>query len=151
MAAPQTFLSSSIFLVVLSLIASWYITYCFALQLIIEYLYRLVSFCTLLSVTRKYRYSLFLSNAYCLSFCFAKYSCKRHRFESPSHFHLIVASLLTMEMDDEEKADAEKKTEDFRKLQEELQAAKPKGTVRAGPPQIERLNLNIKLDHLTIC
>ena len=54
-------------------------------------------------------------------------------------------------MDDEEKADAEKKTEDFRKLQEELQAAKPKGTVRAGPPQIERLNLNIKLDHLTIC
>ena len=94
MVAPQTFLSSSIFLVVLSLIASWYITYCFALQLIIEYLYRLVSFCTLLSVTRKYRYSLFLSNAYCLSFCFAKYSCKRHRFESPSHFHLIVASLL---------------------------------------------------------
>ena len=56
-----------------------------------------------------------------------------------------------MEMDEEEKADAEKKTEDFRKLQEELQAAKPKGTVRAGPPQIERLNLNIKLDHLTIC
>ena len=93
MVAPQTFLSSSIFLVVLSLIASWYITYCFALQLIIEYLYRFVSFCTLLSVTRKYRYSLFLSNAYCLSFCFAKYSCKRHRFESPSHFHLIVASL----------------------------------------------------------
>ena len=97
MVAPQTFLSSSIFLVVLSLIASWYITYCFALQLIIEYLYRLVSFCTLLSVTRKYRYSLFLSNAYCLSFCFAKYSCKRHRFESPSHFHLIVASLVLKE------------------------------------------------------
>ena len=48
-----------------------------------------------------------------------------------------------MEMDDEEKADAEKKTEDFRKLQEELQAAKPKGTVRAGPPQIERSNINI--------
>ena len=41
-------------------------------------------------------------------------------------------------MDDDEKADADKKTEDFRKLQEELQAAKPKGTVRAGPPQIER-------------
>ena len=47
-----------------------------------------------------------------------------------------------MEMDDEEKADAEKKTEDFRKLQEELQAAKPKGTVRAGPPQIERSIIN---------
>ena len=45
-------------------------------------------------------------------------------------------------MDDEEKADAEKKTEDFRKLQEELQAAKPKGTVRAGPPQIERSIIN---------
>ncbi len=41
-------------------------------------------------------------------------------------------------MDDDEKAEADKKTEDFRKLQEELQAAKPKGTVRAGPPQIER-------------
>ena len=48
-----------------------------------------------------------------------------------------------MEMDDEEKAEAEKKTEDFRKLQEELQAAKPKGTVRAGPPQIERSNYTI--------
>ena len=59
MAAPQTFLSSSIFLVVLSLIASCYITYCFALQMIIEYLYHFVSFCTLLSVTRKYRYLLF--------------------------------------------------------------------------------------------
>ena len=47
-----------------------------------------------------------------------------------------------MEMDEEEKADAEKKTEDFRKLQEELQAAKPKGTVRAGPPQIERSIIN---------
>ena len=46
-------------------------------------------------------------------------------------------------MDDEEKAEAEKKTEDFRKLQEELQAAKPKGTVRAGPPQIERSSINI--------
>ena len=46
-------------------------------------------------------------------------------------------------MDDEEKAEAEKKTEDFRKLQEELQAAKPKGTVRAGPPQIERSNYTI--------
>ena len=53
-----------------------------------------------------------------------------------------------MEMDDEEKAEAEKKTEDFRKLQEELQAAKPKGTVRAGPPQIERSNINICINIL---
>ena len=43
-----------------------------------------------------------------------------------------------MEMDEEEKAEAEKKTEDFRKLQAEVAAACPKGTVRAGPPQIER-------------
>ena len=48
---------------------------------------------------------------------------------------------MTLEMDDEEKAEAEKKTEDFRKLQEEVAAAKPKGTVRAGPPQIERSNI----------
>ena len=51
-------------------------------------------------------------------------------------------------MDDEEKADAEKKTEDFRKLQEELQAAKPKGTVRAGPPQIERSSINTIVNQL---
>ena len=44
-------------------------------------------------------------------------------------------------MDAEEKAEAEKKTEDFRKLQEEVAAAKPKGTVRAGPPQIERFDI----------
>ena len=28
--------------------------------------------------------------------------------------------------------------EDYKKLQEEVMAAKPKGTVRVGPPQIER-------------
>ena len=44
-----------------------------------------------------------------------------------------------MEMDEEEKAEEAQKAEDFKRLQEEVAAAKPKGTVRAGPPQIERL------------
>ena len=44
-----------------------------------------------------------------------------------------------MEMDAEEKAEEAQKAEDFKRLQEEVAAAKPKGTVRAGPPQIERL------------
>ena len=43
-----------------------------------------------------------------------------------------------MEMDEEEKAEEAQKAEDFKRLQEEVAAAKPKGTVRAGPPQIER-------------
>ena len=43
-----------------------------------------------------------------------------------------------MEMDEEEKAEVAQKAEDFKRLQEEVAAAKPKGTVRAGPPQIER-------------
>ena len=41
-------------------------------------------------------------------------------------------------MDEDEAKDEAQKTEDFKKLQEELAASKPKGTVRAGPPQIER-------------
>ena len=43
-----------------------------------------------------------------------------------------------MKMDEDEAKDEAQKTEDFKKLQEELAASKPKGTVRAGPPQIER-------------
>ena len=43
-----------------------------------------------------------------------------------------------MEMDAEEKAEEAQKAEDFKRLQEEVSAAKPKGAVRAGPPQIER-------------
>ena len=43
-----------------------------------------------------------------------------------------------MEMDEEEKAEEAQKAEDFKRLQEEVSAAKPKGAVRAGPPQIER-------------
>ena len=42
------------------------------------------------------------------------------------------------EMDEDEAKDEAQKTEDFKKLQEELAASKPKGTVRAGPPQVER-------------
>ena len=45
---------------------------------------------------------------------------------------------VTMEMDEEEAREEAAKAEDFKKLQEEVAAAKPKGTVRAGPPQIER-------------
>ena len=45
---------------------------------------------------------------------------------------------VVMEMDEEEAREEAAKAEDFKKLQEEVAAAKPKGTVRAGPPQIER-------------
>ena len=45
---------------------------------------------------------------------------------------------VIMEMDEEEAREEAAKAEDFKKLQEEVAAAKPKGTVRAGPPQIER-------------
>ena len=43
-----------------------------------------------------------------------------------------------MELDEDEAREEANKAEDFKKLQEEVAAAKPKGTVRAGPPQIER-------------
>ena len=56
-----------------------------------------------------------------------------------------------MEMDEEEKAEEAQKAEDFKRLQEEVAAAKPKGTVRAGPPQIERLvQPSVKVAKLTI-
>ena len=38
-------------------------------------------------------------------------------------------------MEDED----DEKKEDYKKLQEEVMAAKPKAGVRVGPPQIERL------------